>query len=114
MERTKVEPPEGYDGVDVVIGKHIYVAPPMTLRTIRTMYPKIGSLSDPNLPKEASFDILSELVYVALKRNYPAITKDEIEDGIDAKSIGEVMQAILEASGLTRGNVTAATEQPTP
>jgi hypothetical protein len=112
MTATRIEPPEGYEGVQITLGKSIYVAPPLTLKALRVLMPKIAALSDPATTREASFDILSELVHTTLKRNYPALTQDEVEDGLDMKNVTNVMSAILEASGLKQGNVQAATENP--
>jgi hypothetical protein len=114
MDATKVVPPEGYDGIEVTLGKFVYVAPALSLKAMRTMLPKIASLSDPATSKEASFDILSELVLTALKRNYPDLTQDVVEDGLDIKNMNDVMTAILAASGLERGKVPAAPDPANP
>lgn len=112
MESTLIAPPEGYEGVQITLGKSIYVAPPLTLKALRMLMPKIAALSDPATTREASFDILAELVHTTLKRNYPALTQDDVEDGLDMKNVTDVMSAILETSGLKQGNVQAATENP--
>jgi hypothetical protein len=114
MDLIRIAAPEGYDGVDVVLGKGIYTAPPLTLRAIRTLMPKISLLSDPTTSQEASFDILAEVIHATLKRNYPALTQEEVEEGLDIKNVGAAMEAILLASGLKRGNVQAVTEAVSP
>lgn len=111
MEVTRTELKcEGYDGVDVTLGKYTYVAPPLTLRALRMMLPKVENLSKSAVPTTDDFNTISELVHVTLKRNYPDLKIEDVEDGLDMKNIFQVMSSIMTASGLEAGNARAATE----
>ncbi len=108
---------EGYEGVEVTLGRCVYVAPPLSLKAMRVLMPKIMALSATGaaaLVTDEMFDTLSELIYTALKRNYPALTMEAVEEGLDIKNMHAAMSAILSASGLTPGNLRAATSPMIP
>jgi hypothetical protein len=110
METTRTDLQcEGYEGVDVMLGKFTYVAPPLTLRSLRALLPKIAALGASTVPSSDDFDTIVEVVHTTLKRNYPGLTAETVEDGLDMKNINVVMGAILAASGLEAGNAKAAT-----
>lgn len=99
-----------YDGEEIRLGGVTYVAPPMTLKTLRAMLPKLEKLQIGKAPSAEDLDVIFELIHVVLLRNYPHLERSVIEDELDVKNMGPVIEAVMRASGLEQGKVTAATE----
>lgn len=92
-----------FDGVKVTMGGREFILPPLTLKALRKMGPKIkllGTMTD--VPTEEQIAAMVEVVHAGLVRNYPDITVDELEDLIDLGNLREVFPAVMASSGLSR------------
>ena len=47
-------------------------------------------------------DISIDIVFTALTRNYPELTKEQLEEWLDLNNIRKIAQGIMHAGGFTR------------
>jgi hypothetical protein len=87
-----------YKGVEVDIGGVIYEIPPLSLGSIERLQPKLQSF-DTLTDFAAKQVIILEVVHAALKRNYPALTVDDLKELLDAENLWPVFWATMQASG---------------
>jgi hypothetical protein len=91
-----------YDGELVRIGDRDFVVPALSVKQARNLWPEIlemdQGITKVNLPDKQSKMI--EIIHAAISRNYPNITKDEIEDLIDLRSIRKLMMVVMGNSEL--------------
>ncbi|MEW6563318.1 MAG: hypothetical protein AB1400_08835 [Pseudomonadota bacterium] len=90
------------DGVSIRMGGKEWVVPPLTFRALRNLRHDIQALAESSgaLPGDEAMDGIIEIVHTAMKRNYPELTRDEIEDMLDIANMQHVIAAIMGASGL--------------
>lgn len=96
------------DGQNLKLGKTEYVVPPLNLKAMRRLLPRITALKTVGLPSDEDLGTVVEVVHAALARNYPEITKWEVEDNLDIVNMKKALSIVLGQSGLTSGNATAA------
>lgn len=90
-----------HDGTKVNLGGRDFVLPPLTLKSLRLLGPKIALLSDLNgVPTTEQVDVMVEIVHASAVRNYPDLTPDDLLDLLDLHNIKEVFPAVMAASGL--------------
>jgi hypothetical protein len=98
--------PGNIPGVAMNLGGIDFVLAPLGLRLIRESQAKTKELQ-----KKAAegIDVDSEYyalnidsVFESLRRNYPEITRDEVESLIDAGNLPDCVNAIMGASGLKK------------
>lgn len=90
-------------GTNIPIGTRTWLVPPLNFAAlkkhraflIRAMRGEI----DPANMGEEDFETMLDLVYLALKRNYPAVTEAEIAEALDLGNVGTVMPALMRTSG---------------
>ncbi len=101
-----------FQGITITINGEERVAPPLTLGAMRKLLPLIKTLNidKKGVPSDEDFGTMVAVVHASLVRNYPDITPQEIEDGLDMQEFLSCISAIMSVSGLQQGNVTAATE----
>lgn len=101
------------DGVEVRIGRQTYIMPPLPLKPLRTMLLplyadaiKMLDRTEGQSPEEIMADVSSynekvvAVIHAALKRNYPDLTPDQIEEEIDLETSRKLLEKLREISGL--------------
>jgi hypothetical protein len=106
-----------FAGVDVVIGGTVYTVPPLAIRKLREMMPKIQSIEiEPSgLPSEGSMEDVIDVMHAALSRNYTALDREELAEALDIISFPKTLNAVFGASGLVKvpaGNASRAPASP--
>lgn len=106
-----------YAGVEVSIGGTVKTVPPLAMRSMRTLMPKIMAIEfeDSGLPTATSEEAVYDIIHAALKRNYPELDREELADALDIVSFPKALDAVLGASGLVKvpaGNVSRAPASP--
>ncbi|MGH3429615.1 MAG: hypothetical protein ACRDQZ_18945 [Mycobacteriales bacterium] len=108
---------EEIDGVEVEIGRKLYVLPPLSFKLLRRYKKEIMDIQrielgkfEPGEQDEGALFLLryTPLILDALKRNYPEMTLDDLEDGLDlgdmnggrSGRIGEMFKALFGVSGI--------------
>lgn len=87
-------------GIPFDFGGEVLVIPPIALGALETMQDELQSFSGDLSRKSVSTVI--DATHAALRRNYPEITRERVADLLDAGNMMEVMQAIMDVSGLHR------------
>ena len=98
-----------HDGTIVTIGEDKYIVPPLSLKSIKKHQGDFETM-DKKTPLEM-LEVTSQILHESLSRNYPEITQDQVDDMVDMNNMGQWMQAIAGASGLTAGGATAGSGQ---
>lgn len=94
------------EGVKVNIGDSTYIVPPLSFKALRLLKGKLRLLTDiGNIPEDEQLDAVLDVVLMALNRNYPMMTREDLEDIIDLANLRVLITAIMGVSGLeqTRG-----------
>ena len=86
------------DGVTMRIGRLDYVVPPLNLRGV-----KRAQALAPQFEGEgtASIDAGIEVIWLALMRNYPEVTREQLEEDIDLGNLEQLVHAVLKIAGFT-------------
>ncbi len=87
------------DGVKVTIGRRDFIVPPLNLKAVK----RVGQLVPVMMAADGSvesIDAAIEVIHLALKRNYPELTRDELEEELDLANLAPISMVIAEASGL--------------
>jgi hypothetical protein len=101
-------------GVAVAMGGRDWLVPPLTLGELRRLMPKVRQLTEIGASMgEVQIAVLVEIVTAALRRNYPDVTPEEVENLVDLGNAASVLNAVLTGSGLKLGG-TPAGEAPAP
>jgi len=96
------------DGQKLKLGETEYVVPPLNLKAMRRLLPAISKLKPVGLPSDEDISTIVEVVRSALVRNYPDITLETVEEGIDMGNLAAALGVVLGQSGLAQGNAAAA------
>ena len=89
------------DGVKVRMGGVDYIVPPLTLRSLRKLEPgliKLQGLKVGAVPGVEELAIVVEVTYESLRRNYPEITHERIEEMLDVRNMATVLSAVMGVS----------------
>jgi hypothetical protein len=88
-------------GVKIGMGDAEWIVPPLTLGMMRRLLPQVMRLKDFGADMGGDeIDVIVELVTAAMRRNYPDMTADRVEELVDLGNARHVVQAILFGSGL--------------
>lgn len=91
------------DGVNLTIGGRDFTVPPLNLKALKKLTPTIQSIVDAGDDLSlAQLDAIVDVVHTALARNYPDLSRDEVEELLDVVNMEPTIRAVLEASGLTK------------
>jgi hypothetical protein len=100
------------EGVTIKMGGKEWVVPPLTLPPLRRFLQKGKELRKaPQEDGTAYFDLMVEAVLAAMRRNYPDLTKDTLEEFLDLGNIPDVFAAIAGRSGLILGEMLAGSRK---
>lgn len=85
------------DGVKVMIGGSEYVCPPAPLGAVRLWMKAQRDTQDGSLER---VDAMLGFVLKTLRRNYPDMTAEFLEDNMDGRDMRRVMAAVSEAASM--------------
>lgn len=91
------------DGTTVRMAGQDYTVPPLSfkqLRNLRGTFEQIASVKDGAIPTDEQIGAMIDIVHAALTRNYPELTKEQVENMIDLKNMQTIVTAIMGVSGL--------------
>lgn len=94
-------------GTPLQLGRKVFVCPALNIKGMRMFSAELAllqkGLPDSSLGNDEEvnnyFSMLAKVAQAALLRNYPDITLDDIEDGIDFNNLRTVTLGVLGASG---------------
>lgn len=94
-------------GEPIVLGKTKLVCPALNFKALKALKPQLniiqsGWVMDADEEKSALYvEAVVKVVHAALKRNYPHITLESLEEFIDLKNVSGVTMAVMGVSGFT-------------
>lgn len=91
------------DGVPIKLSGVTYVVPPLNFKLLKRHKADIdaitaGAAAAGGLDTETA-DRMVAVVHAALSRNYPDITIETVEDGLDLRNSAPIIRALLGQSG---------------
>lgn len=95
-----------FKGIPFQLGDRLLVVPPLNFRSLEELQDRLANF-EAGVDKEARATIV-DAAWHALRRNYPDITQDEIIDGLDIGNMQELMESVMDVSGLKRKAYEAA------
>jgi hypothetical protein len=100
MTHTDAPAPR-FAGQEVNLGGTMYVVPPLALGALKQLLPKIKALTigEDLLPDLSQVVDLLEICLAALRRNYPALTLEELGDIVDLGNFKTLVAAVMGAVG---------------
>lgn len=109
-------------GIAIDFSGRVLVVPPLNLKSLQQLQERLEKFQGSISPE--SVETVIEATHAALLRNYPELSKDEVSEMIDLGNMMEVMEAVMDVSGLKRkaaeamgepkqGEVIGATSTPT-
>lgn len=90
-------------GISLELNGTTYVVPPVALGTLEAMQDRIEAFTG-GLDKKSVTTVI-DCLYASLKRNYPDLTRDDAAELVDVGNMGDVMQAVMDVSGLRRKKI---------
>jgi len=87
-----------YKGKEFEFGGKIYIVPPLNLGAIEQLEDDLANFNTMSVAKQSKLAL--SIVYLALKRNYPEISREEVGEFIDIGNMHQVIPAICDLSGL--------------
>lgn len=92
-----------HDGVKINLGGREFVMPPLTLKHLRLHGPIITGLQAmTDVPDAEQCDGILTLLTAALSRNYPDLTREDLEDLVDVVNLKPAFLAMVGQSGMTQ------------
>ncbi len=94
-----------YDGIPIKLKGKEFILPPCSIGTLKRHAKKIGQFGSAGADFAMSEEAINTMVGVvteALKRNYPTMTADIVEECIGVDIMQDVFQQAMDVSGLLR------------
>ncbi len=90
-------------GNNVTLGATTYVMPPMPFAALKKHREFLKrAMNGDVLPEQffdADMDTMFDCIYLALKRNYPQLTEDQLAADLDQRNLPQAFQAMMASSG---------------
>jgi hypothetical protein len=93
-------------GISIDIGGEQRIVPPLSLHSLEQLLPRLNAFKG-DASNVEDISIVVDSTHEALLRNYPEITRDEIARGIGLENFLEIMEAVMDVSGLKRQKLEA-------
>lgn len=96
------------EGVKINLGSREFVVPPLSLKGLRELAPQWPTLQGMgDVPTGPQIDVVLGVVHSALIRNYPDLTREELEELVDLGNLPKALMAVMGASPVA-GNILEA------
>jgi hypothetical protein len=95
------------EGITISLGGKDYIVPPLNLHGVKARETDIELISNTGDAAASPFGIerlsaICRIAHSALARNYPDMRQEQLEDMIDLGNAGDLIEAVLGVSGLTK------------
>ena len=85
------------DGEDIRMGGRTWTVPPLSWGAVERLQKKLAAATS----QEDQVAVNVEAVYLALKRNYPEVTEEQVkEELLDLRNMEAVFRAVWHNSGI--------------
>lgn len=85
------------DGKTVKMGGKDWTVPPLNFKALKQFGPVLKTKTPQQLVEEG---LVLDIIHAAMLRNYPDLTRDELEDMLDMGNVMEVTMTVMGASGM--------------
>jgi hypothetical protein len=93
-----------YEGNAVLIAGKEYVIPSLSTKDAKRLWPDFTQLNKgvdvESMPKR--YDVLQDILYSALSRNYPELTLDEVGDLVSVSELLKLAVIVAQQSGFVK------------
>lgn len=93
-------------GITLELGGVNFVVPPLPLGALELLQERIEVFTG-GLDKGSVATVI-DCLHASLKRNYPETTREVAAELVDVGNMGDVMQAVMDVSGMNRKKIEAA------
>lgn len=83
-------------------GGRWYMVAPLSLGALEIMQERLAQLPTLSTVDPVAVKTMVDATHMALRRNYPDITREEVAELVDVSNIGEVYECLLDAAGVRR------------
>jgi hypothetical protein len=90
-----------YPGVPVYMNGQNYFIPSLSTRDFRENYALLTEEPAADAAPTAAFDRYIPIILLAVQRNYPDVTRDQLEEWLDLFTFRQAIAAVQNASGMT-------------
>ncbi len=96
----RVEPEKNRGGVWVKFGDEEYKVPALGFGALRDLQDNVGKLVgvQNGRPSEEQMNAVIDIVHAALKRNYPSLNRQDVDDMLDIENFQPILEAVLKVS----------------
>lgn len=100
-EITRVEPKNKRGGAWITFGTEAYRVPPLAFASVQELQGRIAAMQGMTggQPSQDQMDTVVDVVFAAIKRNYPDMPREQIADMLDLQNYQEVLGAVLNIAG---------------
>lgn len=87
-----------FGGIKVTIGGKDFIVAPLNLariKKLRTELEAVQGFKGSKTLTDEQINIYVSIIHSALTRNYPDMTREEVEDMVDLVNLGPIFQAIM-------------------
>jgi hypothetical protein len=95
-----------FKGIPVLLGDRTFVVPPLNFKSLRELQDRLANYT--GQLDSATIQLVFDATQHALLRNYTAEDIADLENLLDVGNMQEVMEAVMDASGLKRKEFEAA------
>jgi hypothetical protein len=87
-------------GIPVYMNGQNYYIPSLSTRDFRANYEALTAATPEGAGPFESFDRFTPIIGVAIRRNYPEVTDEQLADWLDLNTFPEAIKALQAASGI--------------
>ncbi len=95
-------------------GGRVYTIPPLTLGALEGLQQRFAALQQGAPTDPANVATVLDATHLALRRNYPDLTRDQVAELVDLGNMSEVLIAVLDVAGLHRKAAASGEMPPQP
>jgi hypothetical protein len=102
-----------YEGLKVRIGEDEFIIPPLNFFRLKKVLPlvdKLKEVSGNQILKAEEMEDFITIIHLALSRNYPEVTVQQVEEMVDLGNLRQILAAVLGISGFVQGEKPAGSE----
>lgn len=109
----RVDPEKARGGRWVLIGDEEYRIPPLAFAGIADLMDDVEALRNMGpRPSPEQMVTVAKIVHAGIRRNYPSMTLDDVNDMLDFSNYDAILSAVLNISGFQKTAVPPSGEVP--
>ncbi len=98
---------EMIEGVEMKVGRRLLVIPALNFRSLKRLAPQLGVLAAIDQGSTAAitdeqYAAMLDVVHAAILRNYPNMSREQLEEDFDLGNAAKIVRAVMTGSGLTQ------------